>query len=82
MANEMVERVADALWQARYDVKNLTPSQDERDLMLKLARAAITAMREPTEAMMDVYSSDQRRCWQQMIDAALKDGDTDDPARS
>jgi hypothetical protein len=42
------------------------------------ARAAIEAMREPTEAMIeayayDMYEPDPREQWQKMLDAGLKE---------
>lgn len=60
--SEMVERVARAIWDKCND--------GYRDQ----ARAAIAAMREPTEVMMratPLPASDNRRIYQAVIDAAL-----------
>ncbi len=78
--NEMVERVARALWMERY---NGPPWEDEesdmREIYYGRASAAIAAMREPTEEMMTAggerlgttnYYAGQ--CWKAMADAALK----------
>jgi hypothetical protein len=41
---------------------------------VELARAAIEAMREPTEAMIQVgFGTSPRQGWQNMIDAALEE---------
>jgi hypothetical protein len=56
-------------------------SPNNRYLYLKLARAAIAAMREPTEAMLKAgtlaYETPGKGfligAWQAMIDAAMKD---------
>lgn len=74
--NEMVERIARAI-EAE---SNYVISQHHAKA---LARAAIAAMREPTDAMLDVaceqtlepeiYRIDAVEQWQGMIDEALKD---------
>lgn len=86
MSDNMVERVARAIdpdeW-ALIDNKTAV-TYDARGLSLQRARAAIAAMREPTEAMADaparagVYAGDYTmhageatEAWQAMIDAAL-----------
>lgn len=62
-------------------------SDDEitQEAVLRLARAAIAAMREPTEAMLSkgqfaengygqgIGGNSAKECWQDMIDAALKE---------
>lgn len=86
MTSEMVERVAGALHAAHAEVG--WPA-DECETCDKLARAAIEAMREPTEAMVcaaECLTSEFRtehdrievppgpeEAWQAMIDAALQD---------
>ena len=68
--SEMIERVARALYEADGDDTINWP---------KLARAAIAAMREPTEAMLmesscnAVETERLVRDWQAMIDAALEE---------
>ena len=78
--SEMVDRVAKAI-----DAASQPPGQrDYRTLMENAARAAITAMREPTEAMKDAAGdnlnygddggerNDFEREWQQAIEEALR----------
>jgi hypothetical protein len=81
--SEMVERVARALHEAHkpwcdytYDFEHPMAS---REVYEALARAAIAAMREPTEGMIEARSvpgvlerSDIRLVWMAMVDAALK----------
>lgn len=90
--NEMVERVARAMWESmRLEYDQMVPweeAQDNNDELgparrqLRLmARAAIAAMREPTEEMFraaeEVVDPDDRfsfsfaECWRAMIDAVL-----------
>ncbi len=65
----MMEKVADAMFDCNIQFKILTNKQ--------LARAAIEAMREPTEEMLDAgaYDLDMtlKMQYQRMIDAALKE---------
>lgn len=77
--SEMVERVARAIQATRGPRENwdrVTPAT--RDLWMADARAAIEAMREPTEAMTDAgwrrieERDDAAENWRMMIDAALK----------
>lgn len=76
--SEMVERVADAL-------AGKSRIETTRTYWLTMARAAIAAMREPTEAMSSVQyyadfgekglqlsPDDQSGIWRAMIDEALK----------
>lgn len=80
--SEMVERVARAMADrskarvAGLHLLNAIPMDGEEDFM-KMARAAIEAMREPTGAMEDAAFSSTltipKRGYQAMIDAALKD---------
>jgi hypothetical protein len=75
--NAMVERVARAL-EDNSDL--LDPTGSEPRDFVAVARAAIAAMREPTEVMIEaVYGGHPentriaRECWRAMIDAALAD---------
>jgi hypothetical protein len=74
----MVKRVAQALQQGMGAVpSDETPaSRAQRELSLfALARAAIAAMREPTEEMLDAWIRAPgaiKGGWQAMIDAALE----------
>jgi hypothetical protein len=67
----MVERVAQALQQEMG-----TAPLDEPHSSFALARAAIAAMREPTEEMIDAWirapGAAIKGGWQAMIDAALE----------
>jgi hypothetical protein len=66
----MVERVAQALQQ-----EMATATFDEPRASFALARAAIAAMREPTEEMIDAWARAPgaiKGGWQGMIDAALE----------
>jgi len=66
----MVERVARALQQEMG-----TAPADEPPSSFALARAAIAAMREPTEEMIDAWITAPgaiKGGWQAMIDAALE----------
>jgi hypothetical protein len=71
---EMIDRVAAAILKAAH--MNGMPIDDSGPL----ARAAIEAMREPTEAMKDAYYKFDERfssypaqdCWETMLDEALK----------
>lgn len=75
--SEMVERVARAL--GRHQVSTMAaaapPSDIDRHIdqnwqaWVPMARAAITAMREPTDAMMVTHNAYD--VWPKMIDAAL-----------
>lgn len=78
---EMVERVARALINASVlGEDGIADWRRPSDYDLMLARAAIAAMREPTQVMVDapviVADEDwsQRENWQAMIDAALQPG--------
>ena len=74
MTDTMIEQVARALLVA--DRSAITP-----DYYQRMARAAIEAMREPTEAMLDAGVNFRERnarteqIWQAMIDAALSEVD-------
>ncbi len=70
--SEMIERVAKALVEA-WPSWGTWGDEEAR----KGARAAIEAMREPTEAMViaggkQLDCAFERQCWRAMIDAALK----------
>jgi hypothetical protein len=86
--SEMIERVARALFDDEWPGEPLEEEWDHnRDAWRQKARAAIEAMRQPTQAMKDVYrdailresgilqESDGRleRIHVAIIDAALKD---------
>jgi hypothetical protein len=79
-ATEAVERVARALWDAAGDLRDPErwdeTSERFRDDYRRRARAAIAALREPTEAMIlaGVHHDnmgDMAGRWRAMIDAAL-----------
>jgi hypothetical protein len=77
-ASEMVERVAVALADADPDDRGLPAGVEMAPFYRMLARAAIAAMREPTEAMIrscDWPNTDRSSglddVWRVMIDAAL-----------
>lgn len=94
VSDDMVERIAEALWQSeslrasdrlRRTVWDDLLEQD-RAKWRGLARAAIAAMRQPTDAMeksgnraltdnglSDVESDDATVAWETMIDAALSE---------
>lgn len=63
--NEMIEKVAKAIYEAENKKWNYKD----------LAKAAIAAMREPTEGMMkaSLKTGGRKHLWYSMIDAALKD---------
>lgn len=80
----MIEKVARATYNKFMEgVEDLEPSWDElpEDHQFRLkeaAKAAIEAMREPTEEMIEPFKSTASneyilRCWSDMIDAALKE---------
>ena len=90
---EMVERVARALYAATPFKQAEGGYHEQSDVYrrscLLLARAAIEAMREPTEAMVDAFvwyghgktiGDVARIGWQSMIDAALSGQDLDQDA--
>ena len=66
MTDSLIERVARAFWGDEYDGS---------EYQLRGARAAITAMREPTKAMLKVgppFPYMDEYVWKTMIDEALK----------
>lgn len=80
-SESIVERVAKALWEAYRDsipANAEIPHWEDvgeygRKTYRAYARAAISAMREPTEEMRRAASFDQTdEDWRAMIDAALK----------
>ena len=75
----MVKRVAQALQQ------EMGPAPfDEPPSSLALARAAIAAMREPTEEMLDAWVRAPgaiKAGWQAMIDCALRETDDEPVAK-
>ena len=81
MVDDMIERVARKILEAQTDW--LFGKDAKEDLFLTMARAAIEAMREPTEAMVNGLRI-TRECdstaalwaphiWRTMIDEALGD---------
>lgn len=82
--SEMVERVAAAMVDADFDVDSWRHvDENMKDRLRAMARAAIAAMREPTEAMVasglaengrgaGTYEDYTLDAWQAMIDEALK----------
>jgi len=80
----MIERVARAMALKCGGGIRLAPGKsDHLDHFSKMARAAIEAMREPTEemslagwkALEGNPVSPPLQCWDHMLDAALKDGE-------
>lgn len=80
--SEMEERIARAIWDAQYPegtswgdwaehTRRNPESFDGRDTSRQLARAAIEAMREPTEDML-LAGNVPEHVWHAMIDEALK----------
>ena len=86
----MIERVAAAMWERTHDGRwdDWGDGQDESRIIHRDdARAAIEAMREPTDAMeaagddtfvyythsTSLLDGDATVCWRAMIDAALKE---------
>jgi hypothetical protein len=76
----LIERVAGAIADAMADAQVATPApihiqRWQMGIAKVLARAAIAAMREPTEAMCEAAMSDRYQTigavWGGMIDAAL-----------
>ena len=85
--SEMVERVARAIYGGPIPWEAIDPASQK--ILLRDARAAIEAMREPTEAMSEVgriivgptyeaksllRAREADICWRAMIDAALRKG--------
>lgn len=86
MAESMVERVARAIFDAcgkQSTVIVLPWEAQDQDDFRAIARAAIAAMREPTEAMLESVSALTMRDntpgmdWRLMIDAALSEPQED-----
>ena len=87
--NEMVERVAEALWTARGNAHDNWPADGPlakqapwvQRIVREEARAAIEAVREPTDAMLDAAEYEESDLTREghaqihraMIDAALKE---------
>jgi hypothetical protein len=75
----MIEKVARAIAEVNVSGSDLLHYSYDKDSdgYLELARAAIEAMREPTEAMLDSTGGECRvwapGAWVSMIDAALKE---------
>lgn len=92
MVESMVERVARAICDGRWDAEHFNETangeepEEQREYWRGIARAAIEAMREPTDAMVEAgfdagddtvqgYSenADPQDTWQSMIDAAINE---------
>jgi len=77
MSNEMIERVAKAIFAIDFPTGKLLWEKAQQDIYLKIAKAAIEAMKEPTQAMFDAgaYDLDMtlKQQWERMIEAALKE---------
>jgi len=83
--NEMIERVARAIKEKLESLAFSGGPDDDKDQYLKLARAAIEAMREPTDQQRNNYFETTKKFypklsavfsdaeWERMIDAALKE---------
>lgn len=73
----MIERVAKEMAKEyRRRPVSLAHNPDVAGAMFHMARAAIKAMRDPTEAMLDEGPPEpymDNHVWARMIDAALKD---------
>lgn len=81
MSKSMIERISNVI---KADVNewasNLGDAYLKPEHCRAIARAVLTAMREPTESMMAAgviessnwMEDDCRECWQAMIDAALE----------
>jgi len=76
---DMIERVAKAVKRC-----NVFPLGDLREYLsnedaITIARAAIEAMREPSEEMVDqcmdmgIHAMTQKAVWEKMLDAALEE---------
>ena len=84
--SEMVERVAKELARVRQAANWGELAEKGREFWRKDARAAIAAMREPTEAMLSPPVAQRSwwedmtplTVWQAMIDEALEMRETDD----
>lgn len=78
--SEMVDLVVKALWSAQQDSARQKPLTVAEHIAYEcMARAAIDAMREPTEAMLNAgmkavgyLNCGGRTEWQAMIDEALR----------
>ncbi len=81
----MVEEVAEAIWLSR-GLKWREAPQTLQELAREEARAAIRAMREPSEAMADAgqreYGHAPSVIWRAMIDAALASAGANQPLGS
>lgn len=78
MAESMIERVARAMFDAtnEHDETWDTEAQEIKTTYLIMARAAIEAMREPTDVMVDAlegYDSSPVSLYERAIDAALNE---------
>lgn len=87
MAAEMIERVSLAINKAGYEACSLpfqeweTITEKQRQAIIVLAKAAIAAMREPTNKMLNGLGINLKcretymeyKFYQKMIDAALKE---------
>jgi hypothetical protein len=78
--SEMVDRVAKALWESSDDTEMGAPWENLtghwRKTYEDMARVAIAAMREPTQAMLDAGPVEpymDAYVWAKMIDAALRE---------
>lgn len=82
MTNSMIEKAARAMWEARaahFGEVVMPMERDERyELFLSYARAVLTAIREPNEAMMEApppiagENPGVREIWQDMLDSILE----------
>jgi len=81
MADDMIERVARAMWERSHEEPWTAPSPADSSpkcIYMEDARAAIKAMWEPTDEMVQAAMPiafaarvSQRTIWTRMIDAAL-----------
>lgn len=82
--SEMLKRVCEAIYWTAPRMRRPTTfddiwgSSEDREELVKCARAAISAMREPTEAMIEAMNANHdgpfeaSYVWQAAIDVALK----------
>lgn len=75
MGNEIVERAAKAMVEKCEGTPLEQLTEYDRDIMRNAARAAIAALREPSDAMIEAGEMcDAADVWRSMIDAILTEG--------
>lgn len=75
MAESMIERVARAIWKSTGGIAEKSPDDRVHERYLRMACAAIEAMREPTEEIVKKVASESFATGEEMykfvIDSAL-----------